>query len=53
MLLDTLGASFFGNMLADKGFIRSGEGTARVGSGSKVSSSKRSSLKDLRFKKNF
>ena len=53
MLLDTLGASFFGNMLADKGFIRSGEGTARVGNGSKVSSSKRSSLKDLRFKKNF
>ena len=31
MLLDTLGASLLGNMLAGKGVIRTGEGTARVG----------------------
>ena len=41
MLLGTLGASLLGNMLPDKGVIRTGEGTAR-------SSSKRFS-----FKKNF
>ena len=43
MLLGTLGASLLGNMLADKGVIRAGEGTARVGYRSKRSS----------FKKNF
>ena len=48
MLLGTLGASLLGNMLAGKGVIRAGEGTAKVGYGSK-----RSSLKDLQFKKNF
>ena len=31
MLLDTLGASLLGNMLAGKGFIRAGEETVRVG----------------------
>ena len=31
MLLGTLGASLLGNMLAGKGVIRAGEGTARVG----------------------
>ena len=35
MLLDTLGTSLLGNMLAGKGVIRAGEGTARVGYGSK------------------
>ena len=44
MLLDTLGASLLGNMLAGKGVIRGGEGTARVGYGCKRSSSKKSSL---------
>ena len=48
MLLGTLGASLSGNMLADKGVMRGGEGTVRVGYGSK-----RSSLKDLRFEKLF
>ena len=38
MLLGTLVASLFGNMLADKGVIRAGEGTTRVGYGSKKSS---------------
>ena len=45
MLLGTLGASLLSNMLTGKGVIRAGEGTARVGYGSKRSSSKRSSLK--------
>ena len=43
MLLGTLGASLLGNMLEGKGFIRAGEGTAKVGYESKRSS----------FKKNF
>ena len=38
MLLGTLGASLLGNMLAGKGIIRAGEGTARVGYGSQKSS---------------
>ena len=42
MLLGTLGASLLGNMLAGKGVIRAGEGTAKVGYGSKRSSIKRS-----------
>ena len=46
MLLGTLGTSLLGNMLAGKGVMRAGEGTVRVGYGSK-----RSSLKDLQFKK--
>ena len=46
MLLGTLGASLLGNMLAGKGVIRTGEGTAKVGY-----VPKRPSLKDLRFKK--
>ena len=41
MLLDTLGASLLGNMLAGKGVIRVGEKTARVGYGSKKSSLKK------------
>ena len=41
MLLGTLGASLLGNMLAAKGVIRAGEGTARVGCGSKKSSLKK------------
>ena len=44
MLLCTLGASLLGNMLARKGFIKVGEGTARVGNLSK---------RDLHFKKFF
>ena len=47
MLLGTLGASLLGNMLAGKGVIREGEGTARVSHGSKGSSIKRSSLKNI------
>ena len=31
MLLDALGASLLGNMLAGKGVIRAGEGTIRAG----------------------
>ena len=49
MLLGTLGASLLSNMLTGKGVIRTGEGTARVGYGSKRSSSKRSSLKKFWF----
>ena len=41
MLLGTLGASLLGNMLADNGVIRAGEGTARVGYRSKRSSPKK------------
>ena len=41
MILDTFGASLLGNMLAGKGVIRAGEGTARVGYGSKNSSLKK------------
>ena len=41
MLIGTLGASLLGNMLADKGVIRAGEGTARVGYGSEKSSLKK------------
>ena len=41
MLLGTLGASLLGNMLVGKGVIRAGEGTARVGYGSKRSSFKK------------
>ena len=41
MLLGTLGATLLGNMLAGKGVIRAGEGTARVGYGSKNSSVKK------------
>ena len=37
MLLGTLGASLLGNMLAGKGVIGAGEGTAKVGYGSKRS----------------
>ena len=37
MLLGTLGASLLGNMLADKGVIKVGEGTARVDYGSERS----------------
>ena len=37
MLLGTLGASLLGNILAGTGFIRAGEGTARVSYGSKKS----------------
>ena len=40
MLLDTLGVSLLGDMLLGKGVIRAGEGTARVGYGSKTPSFK-------------
>ena len=40
MLLDTLGASLLGDMLAGKGVIRSREGTAKVRYGSKKPSFK-------------
>ena len=41
MLLGTLGASLLGNMLAAKGVIRAGEGTARVGNRPKRSALKK------------
>ena len=41
MLLSTLGASLLGKMLAGKGVIRAGGGTARVGYESKKSSLKK------------
>ena len=41
MPLGTLGASLLRNMLADKGAVRAGEGTARVDYGSKKSSLKK------------
>ena len=41
MLLGTLGASLLGNMVAGKGVIGAEEGTARVGYGSKMPSSKK------------
>ena len=41
LLFGTLGASLLRNMLADKRSIRAGEGTAKVGYGSKRSSLKR------------
>ena len=36
MLLGTLGASLFGNLLTGKGFARAGEGTIRAGYGSSI-----------------
>ena len=50
MLFGTLGASLLGNMLARKGVIRAGEGTARAGYGFKRSLIKRSSLKKIWFR---
>ena len=47
MLLCTLGASLLGNMLAGKRVIGAGEGTSRVGYGSRGSSIKRSSSKKI------
>ena len=50
MLLCTLGASLLSDILLGKkgkGVIRAGEGTAKVGYGSKGSSIKRSSLKKI------
>ena len=35
MLLDTLGASLLGNILAGKGINRAGQGTVRAGYGNK------------------
>ena len=45
MLLGKLVASLLGDILIGKGVIRTGEETAKVGYGSKRSSTKRSSLK--------
>ena len=41
LVLNTLGASLSGNMLAGKGVIRAGEGTTTVGCGSEKSSLKK------------
>ena len=41
MLLSPLEASLLGNMLADKGIMRAGEGIATVGNGSKRPSLKK------------
>ena len=48
MLLGTLADGLLGNMKAGKGKNREGEGITRAGCGSK-----RSSIKDLRFKKSY
>ena len=55
MLLGTLGASLLGNMFANKGVIRAGEGVIKAGEETtRVGyKSRKSSLKDLRSKKNF
>ena len=45
MLLGALGASLLGNMLAGKRVIRAGEGTVRVGYGSKRSSFKKKMIR--------
>ena len=45
MVLGTLGARLLGDILLSKRVIRAGEGTARVGYGSKGSPIKRRSLK--------
>ena len=47
MPLGTLGASLLGNVLFGKVIIRAGEGTTRVGYGSRGSSIKISSLKKI------
>ena len=44
MFLGPLGASLLGNILACKGVIRTGEGTTRVGYGSKILLLKKSSI---------
>ena len=36
MLLGTLGASLFGNLLSGKGTVRAGEGIVRAGYGSSI-----------------
>ena len=41
MLLGTLGASLFGNLLVGKGIIRAGEGVVRAGYGRRSSKNKR------------
>ena len=53
MLLGPLGASLLGNMLAGKGVIRAGEGTARVAMDLKSLHLKDLHLKNLRLKKYF
>ena len=47
ILLGTLGTTLLGDMLFGKGVIRAGEGTARVGYGSKICSIKRSLFKKI------
>ena len=49
MLLGTIATSLLVNMLTGKGVIRAGEGTARVGYGSKKSSIKKK-LQILKYK---
>ena len=41
MLLGTLGASLFGNLLVGKGIIRAGKGVVREGYGRRSSKNKR------------
>ena len=42
MLLGTLTASFLGNLLTGKGFVRAGEGTMKAGYGSSIKKSSNS-----------
>ena len=49
MLIGTLGTRLLGDVSFGKGFIKAGEGTTRVGYGSKGSSIKRSSFKKISF----
>ena len=41
MLLGTLGASLFGNLLSGKGMLRAGEGMLRAGEGGRASETSR------------
>ena len=46
MLLDTLGASLFGNLLSGNGNVRAGEGIVRAGYGNKKSFNSTTKIQD-------
>ena len=49
MLLGTLGASFLGTLLTERGLVRAGEGTIRVGYGSSINKSSNSTTSFNKF----
>ena len=53
MLLDTLGASLLGNILAGKGINRAGEGIVRAGYGNKKGQKTTTKRQDQEKKKVF